>query len=74
MSTMNQTQKGISISKKNSSIYNKKQSSSTSTKNHQKAINNYTNKIQNNNIIYNMEIGRKASLLLYGYYMRLLYV
>ena len=65
ISTSNQTQKDISISKKNSSLYTKKQSTSTSSKHNPKTvkknINNSTNKIQNKNIIYNFEIGGKAT-------------
>ena len=57
ISTSNQTQKDISISKRNSSIYNKKPSSSTSSAHNQrnkikKSITNSSSyKISNNNII-----------------------
>ena len=65
ISTSNQTQKDISNSKKNSSLYTKKQSTSTSSKHNPKTvkknINNSTNKIQNNNIIHNFEIGEKTN-------------
>ena len=64
ISTTNQTQKDISISKKNSSIYTKKQSTSTSTKHNpikkQKNLNNSIYKIQNNNIYQNLDLGNKA--------------
>ena len=65
ISTTNQTQKDISISKKNSSIYTKKQSTSTSTKHNpikkQKNVNNSIYKIQNNNIYQNLDLGNKAT-------------
>ena len=74
ISTSNQTQKDISISKRNSSAYTKKQSSSTSSthnqKNKNKNINNSSSyKITNHNIIKkimknkNIDIGRKNSPL-----------
>jgi hypothetical protein len=74
ISTSNQTQKDISISKRNSSAYTKKQSSSTSSahnqKNKNKDINNSSSyKITNHNIIKkimknkNIDIGRKNSPL-----------
>ena len=65
ISTSNQTQKDISISKKNSSIYNKKPTASKSSNHHQKPvkknINNSTYKIQNNNIFHNLETSKKAT-------------
>ena len=73
ISTSNQTQKDISISKRNSSIYNKKPSSSTSSAHNQrnKIKKNITNsssyKISNNNIINTIiknkkiEIGKKGN-------------
>ena len=74
ISTSNQTQKDISLSKRNSSAYTKKQSSSNSSahnqKNKNKNINNSSsNKITNHNIIKkimknkNIDIGRKSSPL-----------
>ena len=73
ISTSNQTQKDISISKRNSSIYNKKPSSSTSSAHNQrnkikKSITNSSSyKISNNNIINTIiknkkiEIGKKGN-------------
>ena len=65
ISTSNQTQKDISISKKNSSIYSKKPTSSKSSNHNQKplkkSINNSTYKIQNNNIFNNLETSKKAT-------------
>jgi hypothetical protein len=74
ISTSNQTQKDISISKRNSSIYNKKPSSSTSSAHNQKfkikeSISNSTTsyKILNNNFINsiikkkNIEITKKSN-------------
>jgi hypothetical protein len=65
ISTSNQTQKDISISKKNSSIYSKKPTSSKSSNHNQKplkkSINNSTYKIQNNNIFHNLETSKKAT-------------
>ena len=74
ISTSNQTQKDISLSKRNSSAYTKKQSSSTSSAHNQKNKNkNFNNsssyKITNHNIIKNImknkniDIGRKNSPL-----------
>jgi hypothetical protein len=74
ISTSNQTQKDISLSKRNSSAYTKKQSSSTSSDHNQKNKNkNFNNsssyKITNHNIIKNImknkniDIGRKNSPL-----------
>ena len=74
ISTSNQTQKDISLSKRNSSAYTKKQSSSTSSvhnqKNKNKNINNSSSyKITNHNIIKkimknrNIDTGRKNSPL-----------
>ena len=62
ISTSNQTQKDFSISKKNSSLYTKKQSTSASSKHNPKTKKNLNNSIQyiqyiqNNNIIHNFEI------------------
>ena len=73
ISTSNQTQKDISVSKRNSSIYNKKPSSSTSSAHNQRnkikknIINSSSYKISNNNIINTiiknkkMEIGKKGN-------------
>ena len=73
ISTSNQTQKDISISKRNSSIYNKKPSSSTSSNHNQKnkikksIINSSSNRISNNNIINTIiknkkiEMGKKGN-------------
>ena len=73
ISTSNQTQKDISISKRNSSIYNKKPSSSTSSAHNQRnkikqnIPNSSSYKISNNNIINTIiknkkiEIGKKGN-------------
>ena len=63
ISTSNQTQKDISLSKKNSSIYTKKPSTSTSTNHNPKTqrnkiINSTTYKAQNN-FMHNLESTRK---------------
>ena len=66
ISTSNQTQKDISISKRNSSIYNKKPSSSTSSNQRNKVKKNITNsssyKISNNNIINTIIKNKKAEI------------
>ena len=64
ISTSHQTQKDISTSKKNSSIYTKKPSTSKSSNHNpnqmKKNINNSIYKIQNNNILHNIEIAKKS--------------
>ena len=65
ISTSHQTQKDISTSKKNSSIYTKKPSTSKSSNHNpnqmKKNINNSIYKIQNNNILHNIEIAKKST-------------
>jgi len=65
ISTSHQTQKDISTSKKNSGIYTKKPSTSKSSNHNPKQINKNINnsiyKIQNNNILHNLEIAKKTS-------------
>ena len=65
ISTSHQTQKDISTSKKNSSIYTKKPSTSKSSNHNpnqmKKNINNSIYKIQNNNILHNLEIAKKSA-------------
>ena len=65
ISTSHQTQKDISTSKKNSSIYTKKPSTSNSSNHNpnqmKKNINNSIYKIQNNNILHNIEIAKKST-------------
>ena len=65
ISTSHQTQKDISTSKKNSSIYTKKPSTSKSSNHNpnqmKKNINNSIYKIQNNNILHNLEIAKKST-------------
>ena len=65
ISTSHQTQKDISTSKKNSSIYTKKPSTSKSSSHNpnqmKKNINNSIYKIQNNNILHNLEIAKKST-------------
>ena len=65
ISTSNQTQKDVSISKKNSSLYIKKQSTSASSKHNpkkkQKNINNSNYNVKNNNNIQRFEIGKKTT-------------
>ena len=65
ISTSHQTQKDVSTSKKNSSIYIKKPSTSKSSnhnpKQMKKNINNSIYKIHNNNIIHNLEIAKKST-------------
>ena len=65
ISTTNQTQKDISISKMNSNIYSKKPSTSTSLNHNQKIVRKNINqsnfyKMQNNSIIQNIEKGNKV--------------
>jgi hypothetical protein len=65
ISTSHQTQKDVSTSKKNSSIYIKKKSTSKSSnhnpKQMKKNINNSIYKIHNNNILHNLEITKKST-------------
>ena len=65
ISTTNQTQKDISLSKMNSNIYSKKPSTSTSLNHNQKIVRKNINqsnfyKIQNNSIVQNIEKGNKG--------------
>ena len=64
ISTSNQTQKDISFSKKNSSIYAKKQSTSSisiqNPKATQKIKNNTIQKALNNNFIHNIDIQKNS--------------
>lgn len=64
ISTSNQTQKDISFSKKNSSIYAKKQSTSSlsiqNPKTTQKIKNNTIKKALNNNLIHNIDIQKNT--------------
>ena len=65
ISTTNQTQKDISLSKMNSNIYSKKPSTSTSLNHNQKIVGKNINKsnfykIQNNSIVQNIEKGNKG--------------
>jgi len=67
ISTSNQTQKDISLSKKNSSVYTKKQSTSTSSKHNLKELkknisnSTYINKNKNKNNKQNFEFGNKIT-------------
>ena len=64
ISTSHQTQKDISTSKKNSSIYTKKPSTSKSSNHNPKQMKKNINsiyKIQNNNILHNLDIAKKGA-------------